>query len=133
MKTTLHMIEISAHKEHKESITLDAAATERIIHIRAEAHAMVRVVCEGTNMSGHLKLAITAAEGATVLVGVACTVVGDNQFTITSEQLHDRPHAQTRLWVRKIVTEHGQALYQGTIYIAPQAQHSVVSQDDKTL
>lgn len=127
----IRIIEVPAHAVHTEIIPLDASVSERIITINAGEGATVRIVCQGKKLMGSLKLTIAADRGATIFVGVACTVT--DQFTITSTQQHTQPQATTRLWVRKIVADRGYASYQGTIYIAPDAQHSVVSQDDKTL
>lgn len=124
-------IVVHAHKIHDEIIPLNAYEQEHSITIYAHEGALVRVVCEGNNLAGTLTLVFSADRGATILAGVACTVGNADQLIITSTQAHMVPQATTRLWVRKIVMGH--ALYKGTIHIAPEAQQSVVSQDDKTL
>jgi Fe-S cluster assembly scaffold protein SufB len=122
-----------AHEKYDEVISLKSDAHEHAITVHAHEGALVRIVCEGKNLAGTLKLTITADSGATVLVGIACTVSKADRLVITSTQNHASSHATTRLWVRKIVIDHGHATFQGTIHIASQAQQSIVSQDDKTL
>src|SRR5258708_7672292 len=129
---TMHIpITVQPNVHATETIVLSAGAQR--IAIVAGRSSTLKLFCTGTHMAGSLLLDIQLEQGATVFVGIAGTVHGTDEWTITSLQNHTVPQATSRVVVRKVVYDAARAIYQGTIYIAPEASGSVVSQDDKTL
>jgi Fe-S cluster assembly scaffold protein SufB len=105
------------------------------IDVYAAENSTARVLVESVYAStkGNLEINTYAESGARIFVAVCVRVASKNALAINSVQRHKSPHAESRVWVRKIVSDEAVATYQGLIHVAEGAVGTVVSQDDKTL
>lgn len=134
LSPTLYTIDIPAHGYYAHTIELAPGFVERILKIRAGVAAQVFILCTGTDIAGSLTLDICVEHPhAQIKVGIACTVRNNDHCVITSVQRHEAPHATSRLYVRKIISDAAVATYHGMIHITHNAVGSDVSQNDKTL
>jgi Fe-S cluster assembly scaffold protein SufB len=134
MTILTHEIKIPAAQKKFQRVALGADVSVTI-EIYAAEHATACVLVESVYQStkGDVEINTHAASGARIFVAVCVRVSSENALAINSVQRHESPHAESRIWVRKIVSDEAAATYQGLIHVAEAAVGTVVSQDDKTL
>jgi hypothetical protein len=134
MSIVTYEIKVPVAQTKVQRIALGSDVSVSII-IDAAENSTARVLLESVYPStkGDIEINTNAALGARILVGVCVRVSSHNALVIKSVQQHVQPHATSRIWVRKIVSDEAVATYQGLIHVAEGAMGTAVSQDDKTL
>lgn len=127
------IIRIAAGKTVVREIVLESGHSAYEVAVHADEGATVRLLIDASNSVGTLHVTTEPAAGSRILVGIRAQLAGTAQLAIHSFQWHEAPHAESRIWVRKIVSDEAVVNYQGIIHIAQHAIGTVVSQDDKTL
>ena len=133
MSEHLYPITIPAGEMVMKEIFFEPGHDTYFVSVHTGEGSTARIMIRADAIAGMLYITTKLAPGSRIFIGVCARISGSSNLKINSFQWHDVPHAESRVWVRKIVSDEAVATYQGLIRVAEGAVGTIVSQDDKTL
>jgi len=133
MSEHLYPITIPAGETVVKEILFEPGHDTYFVGVYADEGATARIMVRADAIAGMLYITTKLAPGSRIFIGVCAQLSGSSNLAIHSFQWHESPHATSRVWVRKIISDEAVATYQGLIHVAKGAVGTIVSQDDKTL